>query len=253
MIAITREPSHSLGDCELTHLDRKAIDIELAARQHLRYEQYLEQFGYSVIRLPAEHDLPDAVFVEDAAVVFPGLAVITRPGAESRRPETVSMAEELKKWRPLRFIDPPGTLDGGDVLTLGNNVYVGISGRSNESGIEQLQHHMKPFGYIVTGVQVRGCLHLKTALAPVHDDLMLINPHWVNPDIFDGITCVPVHPSEPYGANLMRFGNAALCSESFPRTIDWLTGHGLDVHTIDYSEMAKAEAGLTCCSVLLEG
>lgn len=253
MIAITREPSHSLGNCELTHFDRKAIDVETAARQHLRYEQYLEQFGYSVIRLPAEHDLPDAVFVEDAAVVFPGVAVITRPGAESRRPETVSMAEELKKWRPLRLIEAPGTLDGGDVLTLGKNVYVGISGRSNENGITQLRHHLKPFGYTVTGVPVRGCLHLKTALAPVHDDLMLINPQWVEPGFFDGVTCVPVHPSEPYGANLMRFGNAALCSDSFPRTIEWLAGLALDVHTIDYSEMAKAEAGLTCCSVLLEG
>jgi dimethylargininase len=253
MIAITREPSHSLGDCELTHLDRKAIDIALAARQHLSYEQYLGQFGYAVIRLPAEHDLPDAVFVEDAAVVFPGIAVITRPGAVSRRPETVSMAEELKKWRPLRFIAPPGTLDGGDVLTLGKNVYVGISGRSNENGIGQLRHHLKAFGYTVTGVPVRGCLHLKTALAPLYDDLLLINPLWVNPVVFEGVTCVPVHPSEPCGANLLRFGNAALCSESFPRTIDWLTGHGLDVHTIDYSEMAKAEAGLTCCSVLFDG
>ncbi|MFN2374369.1 MAG: dimethylarginine dimethylaminohydrolase family protein [Cyclonatronaceae bacterium] len=253
MIAITREPSHSLGNCELTHLDRKAIDVETAALQHQRYEQYLEQFGCSVVRLPAEHDLPDAVFVEDAAVVFPDVAVITRPGAESRRPETVSMADELKKWRPLRFIDAPGTLDGGDVLTLGKNVYVGISGRSNESGIEQLRHYLKPFGYTVTGVPVRGCLHLKTALDPVHDDLLLINPQWVDPGLFDGVTCVPVHPSEPFGANLLRFGNAALCSESFPRTIDWLAGLGLDVRTIDYSEMAKAEAGLTCCSVIFEG
>ncbi|MCA1803577.1 MAG: hypothetical protein LC662_14100 [Rhodothermaceae bacterium] len=206
MIAITREPSHSLGNCELTHIDRKAIDIETAALQHQRYEQYLEQFGCSVVRLPAEHDLPDAVFVEDAAVVFPDVAVITRPGAESRRPETASMA-----------------------------------------------HYLKPFGYTVTGVPVRGCLHLKTALVPVHDDLLLINPQWVDPGLFDGVTCVPVHPSEPFGANLLRFGNAALCSESFPRTIDWLAGLGLDVRTIDYSEMAKAEAGLTCCSVIFEG
>jgi dimethylargininase len=250
MIAITREPSRSLGNCELTHLDRKAIDVELAALQHLRYEQYLEQFGCSVIRLPAEHDLPDAVFVEDAAVVFPEAAVITRPGAESRMAETITMADELKKWRSLLFIEAPGTLDGGDVLTLGKNVYVGISGRSNENGIEQFRRHLKPFGYTVTGVPVRGCLHLKTALAPVYDDLMLINPKWVAPGVFEGVTCVPVHASEPYGANLMRFGNAALCSQTFPHTIEWLTGHGLDVYTIDYSEMAKAEAGLTCCSVI---
>ncbi|MFU8861609.1 MAG: dimethylarginine dimethylaminohydrolase family protein [Cyclonatronaceae bacterium] len=252
MIAITREPSQSMENCELTHLDRKAINTEIAVRQHRLYEQYLEQFGCPVIRLPARHDLPDAVFVEDTAVVFPGVAVITRPGAESRRPETASMADELKKWRPLRFIEAPGTLDGGDVLTMGMNVYVGISGRSNENGIEQFRDHLKPFGYSVTGVPVRGCLHLKTALAPVYDDLMLINPQWADPGVFDGVTCVPVHPSEPYGANLMRFGNAVLCSDSFPRTIDWLTGLGLDVHTIDYSEMAKAEAGLTCCSVIFD-
>jgi dimethylargininase len=250
MIAITREISPLIGNCELTHLERQIIDLTKAMEQHRIYEQFLERIGCTLHRLPAAPDLPDGVFVEDTAVIFPEAGIITRPGAESRRPETVSMASELKKWRPIRIIEAPGTLDGGDVLTIGKRVWIGISGRSNREGFHQFKNHLKPFGYTIEAVKFTGCLHLKTALAPIDRGLMLINPIWVDPGNFGGITCIPVHPEEPYGANVIRLGDSALCSTDHPHTIALVERTGLNTHAIDYSELAKAEAGLTCCSVI---
>jgi len=250
--ALTRKISPKLSECELTHMDRQPINVGKAEEQHHQYENALKKMGYSIQRLPETPDLPDGVFVEDTAVVFDELAIITRPGAESRRPETESMAEVLKEYRELHFIKTPGTIDGGDVLVLGKSVYIGISQRTNREAIHQFDQILKPFGYQVHGIEVTNCLHLKTALTPLEDDLLLINPDWVDGEIFDGYQTLSIHPDEPFGANVMRRDNWALYPEAFPRTIDLLQERGYDVITIDQSEMAKAEAGLTCCSVIVE-
>lgn len=250
-VALTREISPKLSQCELTHLQRNPIDINKAKEQHHKYEQALEKLGYTVKRIPPAPELPDGVFVEDTAVVFPEVAVITRPGAESRRPETKSMAAVLQKYRTLNHIKAPGTIDGGDVLTLGRNLYIGLSSRSNKEGIRQFSDYLKPFGYSVKSVEVKDCLHLKTSVAQIDDDLLLINPRWISPDTFPGFRCKEVHPDEPYGANVMRAGNKALCPKAFPHTQKWLNQLGYDVLVVDQSELAKAEAGLTCCSVIV--
>jgi len=250
-VALTRAVSPLLGNCELTHLGRTKIDLELAAEQHSDYEKALEKMGYVIRRIPETPHQPDGVFVEDTAVVFPEIAIITRPGAESRRPETETMAKVLTEYKKLEFIQSPGTLDGGDVLTLGKEVYVGLSTRTNKQAIKQFAEFLKPFGYNVTAVPVTKCLHLKTAIAVIEDDLLLINPEWLHPATFPDHHCEPVHPEEPYGTNLLRKNHWALCSSAFPHTIDWLNARGYSVLDIDQSEMAKAEAGLTCCSVLI--
>ncbi len=250
--ALTRHISPKLSECELTHLDRQPIDIQKAKEQQHLYEKALEKMGYSIRRLPSTPELPDGVFVEDTAVVFDELAIITRPGANSRRPETESMAEVLKEYRELHYIKDPGTIDGGDVLVLGKRVYIGISKRTNREAIHQFDKILKPYGYDVHGIEVTDCLHLKTALAPLENDLLLINPDWVDGELFQGYHTITIHPDEPYGANVMRRDNWALCPEAFPRTAELLVGRGYDVITVDQSEMAKAEAGLTCCSVIVE-
>ena len=250
--ALTRKISPKLSECELTHLDRKSINISKTEEQHHQYENALKKMGYSIHRIPETPKLPDGVFVEDTAVVFDELAIITRPGAESRRPETESMADILKEYRELHYIMCPGTIDGGDVLVLGKNVYIGISKRTNRQAIQQFDQILKPYGYIVSGIEVTDCLHLKTALTQLENDLLLINPDWVDGDIFEGYHTVSIHSDEPYGANVMRRDNWALCPEAFPRTAELLQERGYDVITIDQSEMAKAEAGLTCCSVIVE-
>lgn len=250
--ALTRVISPLLGDCELTHLDRIEIDIHDAEKQHREYEKALEKMGYAVRHIPETPHLPDGVFVEDTAVVFPEVAIISRPGAESRRPETETMAEVLKEYRELRTVIAPGTIDGGDVLTLGKSVYIGISLRTNREAIDQFSEILKPFGYHVMGIKVTKCLHLKTAVASIEDNLLLINPAWIDPEIFPGYHCEYVHSDEPYGANIMRKENWALCSVAFKHSLVWLENRGYDVISIDQSEMAKAEAGLTCCSVTID-
>ena len=251
-IAITRSLSPRLADCELTHLNRTPINIPKAVEQHREYEKALEKMGFQILRLPELPDQPDGVFVEDTAFVLSELAIIARPGAASRRPETESMASVLKKYRDLHTINEPGTLDGGDVLVLEKTIYIGYSGRTNEHAIQQVREITHPLGYKVVDVPVTDCLHLKTAVSQLEEDLILINPDWVDPEIFEGCQSIHVHPSEPFGANVMRKDNHALTATAFPHTAELLQKRGYDLLTVNQSELAKAEAGLTCCSVILD-
>jgi dimethylargininase len=252
LIAITREVSPALEHCELTHLQRARIDLDAARAQHRRYEECLTALGCEVRRLPAEPELPDAVFVEDTCVVLDELAVVTRPGADSRKPETRSVAEALKPFRRLGFIHAPGTMDGGDVLRLGKNVFAGLSSRTNRAGIHQLRELLLPHGYTVHAVDFTGCLHLKTAVTPVGEATLLVNREWVDPGVFGDVAVIEVDPSEPYAANALLVGGTVVHPTAFPRTRTRLEGHGIRVETVDVSELAKAEAGVTCCCVLLD-
>lgn len=249
-IAITRQISPRFNECELTHLDRQPIDLNLARAQHQQYEAALRELGCEVISLPPEPDLPDSVFVEDVALVFDEVAVITRPGADSRKPETESIARTLSPYRTLLTVEAPGTLDGGDVLRVGRIVYVGLSSRSNRSGLEQLQRILAPYGYTVNGVEVTGCLHLKSAVTQVGDDTLLINPAWVDRSIFGETHFIDVDDSEPSAANAVWIDDAAIYPASFPGTRRRLEEAGLQVRIVDATEVAKAEGAVTCCSLV---
>ena len=253
LIALTRAVPPSIARCELTHLDRAPIDLALAERQHLAYEQALRDLGCAVQRLPPQPEMPDSVFVEDAAVVLDEVAVITRPGAASRRGETASVAAALAAHRPLLRIQAPGTLDGGDVLRVGRRILVGLSGRSNEEGVRQLRGLLEPYGYQVRGVAVDGCLHLKSAVTAVDDGTVLLNPRWLDPGALEEVERIEVHPEEPMAANALRVGDTVLFPEAFPRTRARLQAHGLRVATVDASQLALAEGALTCCSLIFTG
>jgi dimethylargininase len=250
LIAITRKVSPAIAKCELTHLQRIPIDLARAEQQHAAYENCLRGLGCDVRSLPAEPALADSVFVEDAALVVDELAVILRPGAESRRAETVSIAAALKPFRKLASIEAPATVDGGDVLRVGKRVFVGMTSRSNEAAIHQMQTILGPLGYRVEGVAVRGCLHLKSAATQIGDNILLVNPKWVEKKVFEGMECVEIDPSEPYAANAVVVGDAVLYSASFPETRALLEKRGIRLVTVDASELAKAEGALTCCSLI---
>jgi dimethylargininase len=250
LIAITRDVSPSIGRCELTHLPRVSIDVAKARAQHRAYEETLRGLGVEIVALPAEPALPDSVFVEDAAVVLDECAVITRPGAVSRRPETDSIAAALRPYRALSFIHDPGTLDGGDVMRVGRTIFVGLSGRSNRQAIDELAGIVGPFGYRVIGVPVSGCLHLKSAVTPIAEDALLINPGWVNPRDFSGFRLIEVDPSETQAANALRAGHGILYPAAFPKTRSRLEAEGFRIVPVDVSELAKAEGAVTCCSLL---
>jgi dimethylargininase len=251
-VAITRKVSPEIGRCELSYLQREPIDVGLAERQHLAYERCLADLDCTVTSLPSEPELPDSVFVEDTAIVLDELAVITRPGAVSRRPETASVAAALAPWRPLFHLGPPGTLDGGDVLVAGRRVFVGRSLRSDEAGYGQLRDLLAPRGYTVVPVPVRGCLHLKSAVTAVAADRLLVNPAWVDGSVFAGLGTVDVDPAEPHAANALRIGDSIVFPAAFERTRRRLEGAGIGVVTVDISELARAEGAVTCCSLVFE-
>jgi dimethylargininase len=252
LVALTREVSASLAQCELTHLSRESIDLDRARAQHAAYEKALRSIGCDVRRLPPEPEMPDAAFVEDTAVVVDEMAVVTRPGAASRRGEVRSVAEALAPYRDLFHIEPPGTLDGGDVLVMGRSVLVGLSSRTNQEGAAQMAALLAPFGYTVRTVPVRSCLHLKSAVTRVAASVVLLNPAWLDARVLDAFERIEVDPAEPWGANALETAGAVLYPAGFPRTRDRLLRRGLDVRDVDVSELAKAEGGVTCCSLVFD-
>jgi dimethylargininase len=251
-IAITRAVSPAIVHCELTHLDRRPIDLMAARAQHRAYEEALRALGCEVRSLPADPALPDSVFVEDTAVVFDELAVITRPGAPSRRPEIVATSVALRPYRPLMRMAPPGSMDGGDVLRVGRTVYVGLSGRTNRAAIDQLTAGLSPHGYVVRAVPVHGCLHLKSAVTQVAADTVLCNPRWVDPAAFAPLHVVEVDGAEPYAANGLLIDGRVMYPTTFPATRRRLEGRGIAVALVDVSELQKAEGAVTCCSLVFE-
>lgn len=250
-IAITRAVSPNIGQCELTHLDRQPIDLALARTQHHLYEAALAALGCQVQQLPAELTLPDSVFVEDAAVVLDEVAIITRPGADSRKPETISIAQALAPYRTLCNIAAPGTVDGGDVLRIGKRLYVGLSSRSNQAAIDQMAAFLQPFGYTVQGVPVKGFLHLKSAVTQVAEAMVLINPAWVDAALFGDLQIIEIDPTEAYAANTLLIGETVIYPISYPRTHQRLVQAGVPVQTVDVAELIKAEGAVTCCSLIL--
>ena len=252
LTAITRAVSPTINRCELSFRERQVIDVRKAEEQHRCYEACLQELGLSLISLPAEPDLPDAVFVEDPAVVVEEVAVIARLGAESRRPEAESLARVLQQFRPLRWIEKPATLEGGDVMRAGRTLFVGTSGRTNTAGVEQLAEALRPFSYEVKPVEVRGCLHLKSACSYLGGSTILVNREWADCAALEGFQLVDVPAHEPEAANVLTIGNAAMVADCFPATARILEGLGWHVKTLDNSELMKAEAGMTCSSLVFE-
>lgn len=249
-IAITRAVSPAIAHCELTHLDRQPIDLMAARTQHQAYEEALRALGCEVLSLPADPALPDSVFVEDTAVVFDELAVITRPGSPSRRPEIVTTAVALRPYRPLVRVAPPGSIDGGDVLRVGRTVYVGLTGRTNQAAIDQLTIALSPHDYVIRAVPVNGCLHLKSAATLVAADTVLCNPRWVDPAVFAPLHVLEVDGAEPYAANGLLIDTQVVYPTTSPATRRRLEARRIAVRVVDVSELQKAEGAVTCCSLV---
>jgi dimethylargininase len=252
LVAITRAVSPEINRCELAFLPRQPIDVKKAIEQHGEYEACLRDLGVNVISLPAEPGLPDCMFVEDPAVVVDEVAVMTRMGAESRRREAERLAPILGRFRPLRWLRDPATLEGGDVLRIGRTLFVGQSARTNAAGLVQLESLLEGFGYSVRPVEVCGCLHLKSACCALGDRTILANRDWVNTDAFAGFRISSVPPEEPRAANVLTIGGTALVPAAYSATAGLVEELGWNVRRLDISELMKAEAGLTCSSILFE-
>ena len=273
LIAITRQVSPSINRCELTYHAKEPIDVAKAITQHEAYEECLRSLGVRVVSLAAEPDLPDAVFVEDAAIVVDEVAVIPVMGAASRAPETESLARVLSIYRPLKFMESPATLDGGDVMRIGRRIFVGASSRTNAEGIAQLRASLAQVDYEVIAVDVKQCLHLKSGCSYVGANSILVNRELVDVTQLAGFDLIDVPALEPGAANVLLIEDViddakesviagaaepavkdvVIVPSAFPQTISLLEARGFNVKAIDVSEFQKAEGGVTCKSVILNG
>jgi dimethylargininase len=250
MLALVRDVSPQLAQCELTHLERAAIDAARAVRQHRDYCEALRTLGCRLEWLPALPQHADGVFVEDTAVMLAEVAVVTRPGAASRRGETPSVAAALARHVQVLQLSEPACLEGGDVLRIGRTLFVGASARTNSQGIEQLAQALAPHGYAVRAVAMDGCLHLKSACSFIPPDVLLVNPCWVDSAGFGAQRVIAVDEAEPYAANTLSIGGTTLVSSAYPHTRRRLQAAGVGTQALDVSELHKAEAALTCLSLL---
>ncbi len=246
--ALVRPPSPRLAEGIITHIERRPVDAELAARQHEAYADALESAGWRVRRLPAADDLPDAVFVEDTVVVCDDLAVLGRPGAPERAPEIASMEETVTELGlEITRIDD-GILDGGDVLQVGNTVYAGRSTRTNEDALCQLTRLLATRGRRVVPVQLNDCLHLKSAMTALPDGSLIGIPELLDTSALPYLRVA----QETAGAHVLALGDKqVLIGASAPRTADQLAAEGYDVTVVDVSEFEKLEGCVTCLSVLI--
>jgi dimethylargininase len=251
MTIVTRRPSPSLAEGELTFMPRAHIDTARAEAQHAAYRAALTAADGPLIDLPALPAHADATFVEDMLLALPEAFVACRSGAVSRQGELVSVLQALPQDRPLLRIDAPATLDGGDVLCIGRQLYVGVSTRTNSAAVQALTQALQPLGYSVKAVVVRGALHLKTAVTSPRPGLLLLNLAWVDAADFGSPDTVLVDAAEPFAGNSLRVGATVFMQAAHARTAAKLALHGVQVTLLDIGEFAKAEAGLSCLSVVI--
>ena len=252
MIAITNQLSAAFPSCLTSIQPRPSIDLALAQEQHARYRDWLASHGARVIHLDVNQGQPDGVFVEDTAVITPELAVITPMGAPERAAEPRAIAQELARHKPVFEIHPPAKLEGGDVLRVGKRIWVGLTQRSDKPGIAALQEALGDWGYEVRGVPLKGCLHLKSAVTALDQERLVLNPEMVDPVHFEGLQWTPVHPGEPFAGNVLSLKGSILANAAYPHTAQKLRDMGYEVGTLEISEFMKADAALTCPSLILD-
>jgi len=252
MIALTHTVSQEINQCELSYLDRDPIDLELAVKQHDTYCRLLENHGLRVVELSVNENFPDGTFIEDTAVVVDEIAVMTRPGAESRRGEIAGIEPELAKYRQISRITAPATLEGGDVLRIGRKLFVGHSPRTNREGVEAFRRIFLPFDYEVLPVNLKDCLHLKSAVTALDDQMVLMNPNWLDQEPFRDYRIVEIDSEESWAANVLCLPDCVVMHSGFTKTIEKVRSLEFQVETVDISELQKAESALTCSSILIE-
>lgn len=250
MLAITHTVPDCFHRCVTTHIDKTKPDLSRAREQWESYCQALRDAGCGVHVLEANSHLPDAPFVEDTGVMVGEVFIAARMSAPTRSSETQAVIAHLAETHQITRLSPPAYLDGGDVLMLHENFFVGLSGRTNRAGFLQFKEIVNSLGFQAAPVQVTGCLHLKTAVTAVDQETVILNPGWVDPRLFSDYRVLKVPSSEPFSANLLRVKSHLFVAAGHPRRDDLLNQNGFDFQTIDISELEKAEAGLTCLSIL---
>jgi dimethylargininase len=246
--AIVRTPGPDAGE-GLTTQSGGPLCLAALQQQHTAYCNTLAALGVELLHLEPEPGYPDAYFVEDTAVVTPEVAVITRPGASERRGEEHAVAQVLRRFRPLKVIAPPGTLDGGDVMIVDRHVFIGLSGRTNPHGADQLARILTPYGYHCTQVAVHGSLHLKSSINSLGGQQLILRTSWADRPEFDGYDKILVDPSEAHACNTLWFNGHLILPEGYPQTRTLLEATGKPLISIETSQIHRMDGGLTCLSI----
>lgn len=249
--AIVRDIPDSFPQCVTTFQGSSPIDVTLARLQHRAYCATLEGLGLELVRLVADEGLPDCCFVEDTTLVVEEMAILTELGTPSRKQETHAIAEALLPLRPLQRIQPPATLEGGDVMRIGKVLYIGVSRRTSRAGIAQVGSLLGPHGYTIIPVEVWGTLHLKSVCTYVGRNCVVMAEGHFDTGVLAGFTQVVVPPAEAYAANCLAVGDQVLLPAGYPETAALLAALGFSVISLDMSEFEKADGALTCMSVLV--
>lgn len=244
LLALTRAVSPKLAELY------PAVDIPRARQQHDEYCDVLRRNGARVRRLDFSADHGDSCFIEDPAVIVDEIALLTTMGAAHRRLEPGEIEPVLREYRRVEQVTPAARIEGGDVLRIGKDIFVGRSARTDAAGVEELRRFLEPHGYRITDVEVRGGLHLKTACTALSETTLLVNRDWVDADALQRPIVVDVDPSEPFGANALLIGDAIVMNEAFPATLDRVRARIPDVQAVNIGEFAKADGGLTCLSLI---
>jgi dimethylargininase len=249
-LAITRLPGENFSD-GITTSNLGRPNYPLILKQHQAYRQALQNLGLEVIVLPAEPDYPDAYFVEDPAIVTPDLAVLTYLGAPSRQGEEAALEPILKKYRPIGYINPPGTVEGGDVLMVGDHFFIGLSDRTNANGATQLSKLLASVGYTSETIHVAAGLHLKSSVNYIAEGTLLVTNSFANHHAFSSYKKVILDPEEEYAANTLWINGTLLMPKGFLKTHSKLAALGMDIIELEVSEVQKMDGGLTCMSLRL--
>lgn len=248
--AVIRGVSKNIGRCELTYRSREEVDFVKATFQLERYCELLRKWDVELLTLPANDFYPDCCFVQDTAIVLDEICIVASMGAPARRGEVSDVERQLSRFRNIRHIYSPATLDGGDVVQLGKQLFVGLSTRTNARGIAALEQIVEPFGYTIVPVTINGGLHLTTGCGVINDETVLLNSRWLDASAFRGFRQLHVSEEEPWAANTIRVDDAVCLEEEAPRTLDLVQPHAGTIETLGISEFRKAEGSLSCLSLI---
>ncbi|MEE9259451.1 MAG: arginine deiminase-related protein [Nitrospinaceae bacterium] len=246
--ALVREPGPSIIHALSRHPQKDSIDFARAVNQHRAYVQALKRAGGNIVALPPLEAFPDSVFVEDTAVVFDQYAIACPVKEKSRKGEVESVVNAIREYRPLRSIEPPAALDGGDVLDTGERVFAGLSQRTNKEGIDALS---RLAGKPVTPISVLKGLHLKSGVGFLGRNILVADPESVDPSLFKGFQIVEAAAEESYAANCLALGNTVLMATGYPKLKAKIEGHGFKTIELEMSEFEKADGGITCLSLIV--
>jgi len=247
--AIVRTPSKSIVN-GITSSDLGILDYNLALKQHQEYIEALIRCGLKVTVLPANENFPDSTFVEDTTLLTAKCAIITNPGATSRKGEIIGMKNVLQKhFSKIEKIEPPGTVEAGDIMMVGDHFYVGISERTNEDGAAQIIIILNKYGYSGSAVLLKNVLHLKTGVSYLENNNLLACGEFLHSEEFQNFNIIEVDSDESYASNSIWINNYVLIPKDFPNTGEKIIQAGYSIIEVDVSEFRKLDGGLSCLSL----